>query len=88
VLAKRYENLLSGMSETGETPLGAEGTEPFQKADADLARHARAAGYDGIIFSEHDDLNPTQYMAIGPKTVSNVQKVGKFNWKNATVEKQ
>jgi hypothetical protein len=26
--------------------------------------------------------------AIGPKTVSNVQKVGKFNWKNATVEKQ
>jgi hypothetical protein len=90
VLARRYENLLSGMNETGETPLGvgAPGSDPFQKADADLARHARAAGYDGIIFSEHDDLNPTQYMAIGPKTVSNVQKVGKFNWKNATVEKQ
>ena len=90
VLARRYENLLSGMNETGETPLGvgAPGSDPFQKADADLARHARAAGYDGIIFSEHDDLNPTQYMAIGPKTVSNVQKIGKFNWKNATVEKQ
>jgi hypothetical protein len=85
-LAQKYENLLSGMNETGEEVAGPEDEGRFFDADKELAEHARAAGYDGIMFDEHDGLNPTQYIALKPEAIQNVRKIGKFNWKNMMVE--
>jgi ribosomal protein S18 acetylase RimI-like enzyme len=83
-LAEKYENVLSGMSESGEEPMT--GTGGWDALDKELIEHARAHGYDGIIFTEHDDLNPTQYIALKESAIGQVRSIGKFNWKTGMVD--
>lgn len=84
-LAAEYEDVLSGWDSKKDAPLE-EPAEAFDEADRKLAALARKAGHDGIVFREHDDLNPVQYVSLKPETVGKIDKVGKFDWKTATVQ--
>lgn len=85
-LAPRFENLLSGMDAAGRQPSSSTNiSDDWFEADNELANLARRAGYDGLIMTAHDDLNPKQVMVTDPRAVQNVQRVGTFNWQTGNV---
>lgn len=78
-LAKQYENLSSGVDEHDEPLVGDTYRELWQKADAEMATAARAAGHDGILYSDQDGLTPIQYQVLDKAVLENVRHIGKFN---------
>lgn len=84
-LAQKYESLLSGWDSEKDEPLKMD-DKTWEKADKQLTALAKEAGYDGIVFHGHDDLNPVQYMVVDPKAITSHEKVGKYNWSTLKVE--
>lgn len=83
-LAEDYENLLEGVDNKGEALMG-DTSGVWLGVDTRIASLARSAGYDGIVFTDHDDLNPMQYMALNQNVISGLKKVGVYDWKTTTV---
>lgn len=84
-LAARFEQILSGVDKNDQ-PLSGTTLKDWEEMDSRLAKAAKAAGHDGVVFHGHDDLNPVQYMALDPKAITNAEKVGKFDWTDARVK--